>query len=291
MPTENNIENHEFAPTDYPELNTVLQDLVESTETILGLNFCGAYLQGSFAVGDADIHSDVDVVVVTNDEVSAEELNALQTMHKRLYALDTTWAQHLEGSYIPKDSLRRLNSSRPPYLYLDNGSSELEWDNHDNTEVVRWSLREYGITLAGPDLKSLIDPVSADQLRQEIHSTMHEWASWAQASQERFESAEGGGPSMSRWKQPYVVLSYCRMLHTLGTGRVGSKREGGQWAVEALNHEWKNLIQQALDDRPDPWERVHQAADPQTVKNSVAFIDYALEEADRRYEEPGQPLA
>ena len=26
------------------------------------------------------------------------------------------------------------------------------------------------------------------------------------------------------WRQPYVVLSYCRMLHTLQTGRVESKR-------------------------------------------------------------------
>jgi predicted nucleotidyltransferase len=46
-------------PTIYPELNRVLEDLVASARTILVENFCGAYLQGSFAVGDADVHSDV----------------------------------------------------------------------------------------------------------------------------------------------------------------------------------------------------------------------------------------
>ena len=141
-------------PTIYPELNAVLRELVESARTILAGNFCGAYLQGSFAVGDADVHS-------------VEALAALQDMHKRIYALDVPWAQHLEGSYVPRNSLRRLDPSRPPYLFLDNGSTELIRDNHCNTEVVRWSLREHGIVLAGPEPKSLVDAVSADQLRRE----------------------------------------------------------------------------------------------------------------------------
>ena len=72
-------------PTVYPELNAVLEELVTSVRTILAENFCGAYLQGSFAVGDADVHSDVDFIVVTEDEVSAEQLAGLQEMHKRLH--------------------------------------------------------------------------------------------------------------------------------------------------------------------------------------------------------------
>ena len=43
-------------PTIYPKLNVVLRELVASARTILAENFCGAYLQGSFAVGDAGIH-------------------------------------------------------------------------------------------------------------------------------------------------------------------------------------------------------------------------------------------
>jgi hypothetical protein len=132
-------------PTIYPELNAVLRELVSSARTILAENFCGTYLQGSFAVGDGDVHSDVDFIVVTQDEVGAAQLTALQTMHKRIYSLDVPWAQHLEGSYIPANSLRRLDPSRRPYLYLDNGSSELVWDDHDNKAVVRWSLREHGV--------------------------------------------------------------------------------------------------------------------------------------------------
>jgi hypothetical protein len=46
------------APSAYPELNGVLGELVEGARQILGENLCGVCLQGSFAVGDADEHSD-----------------------------------------------------------------------------------------------------------------------------------------------------------------------------------------------------------------------------------------
>jgi predicted nucleotidyltransferase len=273
-------------PTVYPELNALLEELVSSVRTILAQNFCGAYLQGSFAVGDADVHSDVDFLVVTQDEVSVEHLAELQVMHKRIHALDVPWAQHLEGSYVPRDSLRRLDPPPRTYLYLDNGSSELVWDNHCNTNVVRWSLRECGVILAGPDPRSLVDPVSAAQVRSEVLVTMREWASWAR------EPTRTGG--MSQWKQTLLVLSYCRMLQTLEAGRVTSKRAGGEWALGAVDPEWASLIQRALDDRPDPWLRVYRPADPRIVDRTLAFVDYALDDAATRYavaaEEKRRPI-
>ena len=45
-------------PTQFPELNELLRELSERAAGILGGNFVGAYLQGSFAVGDADMQGD-----------------------------------------------------------------------------------------------------------------------------------------------------------------------------------------------------------------------------------------
>jgi len=208
---------------------------------------------------------------VTHGEVSDEQLAALQAMHQRLFQLDVPWAQHLEGSYVPKERLRRVDPSRSPFVYLDNGATELELDNHCNTAVVRWSLREHGVVLSGPEPKTVIDPVSADQLRSEAREAMVEFAEWAPGP------TKAGG--MSRWKQPYLVLNLCRMLHTLETGKVASKRAGGEWALGALEPEWSDLIQEALDDRPDPWGRVYQPADPTTAERTLAFVDYALGKA------------
>lgn len=259
------------SPTPYPELNDVLQDLVGGVREILAENFCGAYLQGSFAVGDADEHSDVDFIVVVHDELPDSQVGALQAMHRRLYALESPWAQHLEGSYVPTNELREVDESRSPYWYLDNGASELIRDNHCNTAVVRWSLREKGVVLAGSDPKSLVDPVSPAQLRADVLRDLPEWVAWAP------EPTKAGG--MSCWKQPYLVVNSCRMLHTLETGRVGSKREAGEWALGALDPEWAGLIQQALNDRADPWERVYEPAGPDTTARTLAFVDYVAERA------------
>jgi predicted nucleotidyltransferase len=259
------------APTPFPELNALLDEFVADAHAILSDNFCSAYLQGSFAVGDADEHSDVDFIVATNGEVTERQRAELQAMHQRLYGHETHWAQHLEGSYVPKASLRRVDPERRAFLYLDNGSTELELDNHCNTHVVRWSLREHGISLAGPDADTLVDPVPADGMRGELAVAIREYADWAPAP------TQTGG--MSEWKQTFLVLMFCRMLHSLESGRVVSKRAAGEWALGSLDPAWQDLIQRALDDRPDPWERTARPAEPALAERTLAFADYAARRA------------
>jgi hypothetical protein len=265
--------------TSFADLNRLLAEFVEGVRAALGHNFCGAYLQGSFAVGDADEHSDVDFIVVTNDDVTPEQRAELQALHQRLYAQPTPWAQHLEGSYIPRRILRRPDPERRPLLYLDNGATEFTLDNHDNTAVVRWSLREHGVVLAGPRLRELVDPVSADQLREDVRWALNEWAAWLRSLD-----------SISRRGLAVAVLSHCRMLHTLATGVVSSKRVAGEWALRELDREWAPLIRWSLDDRPDPWAKVREQADPELVSRTLRFIHYAAQWAeDQRRVTPSQP--
>jgi hypothetical protein len=215
---------------------------VAGARSVLAENFVGAYLQGSFAVGDADEHSDVDFIVVIERELTEVEQRELQALQERLFALPTTWAQHLEGSYVPREQLRRLDSERRPWFYFDNGFTEPAWDNHDNTAVVRWSLREYGIVLQGPDPKELVDPVSSDELRADALWAIGEWEAWI--------------PTLERWSarlQPDSVIAYCRMLQTVETGQLRSKPESAEWALGFVDPEWRALIEASRAERPDPW--------------------------------------
>jgi hypothetical protein len=84
---------------------------------------------------------------------------------------------------------------------------------------------------------------------------------------------------MSRWKQPYLVLTFCRILHTLAEGHVASKRVAGEWALHALDPEWAPLIRRALDDRPDPWGRVHRPAAREDIDRTLEFAAYASRKA------------
>ncbi len=255
-------------PTLYPDLNAVLQELVESIQAVLGQDFIGAYLQGSFAVGDFDLHSDVDFVIVVEQELSGDPIQLLQAMHARIYDLDCAWAQHLEGSYFPRDILKSCARRGEQLWYLDNGSRSLVRSVHCNTLVVRWVLRQHGIALAGPDPASLIDPIPASALRQEMLEGLQAWGQQILADP---------GIINNRFYQTFAVLHYCRALHDLHTGTCGSKRAGAEWAKANLDPSWTDLIDRSWDGRPNPEISVRQPANPQDLARTLQLIRYIIE--------------
>ena len=257
-------------PTPDPTLTVVLHALMARAQAILGDHFVGAYLLGSFAVGDWDEDSDVDFLVVVERDLAAADVAALQAAHVDVYDrddLDPRWARHLEGSYMPREILRRNDLTSLPLVYIDNGSRVFERSTHDNTLVVRWVMHEHGITLAGPAPQDLLDPVPPDALRHEVREKMKVWAAEVFAAPEAMNN---------RWYQPYAVLGYSRMLHTLHTGRVGSKWAGAEWAQHALDPQWADLIQRAWADRPNPSLKVTQKVDSAELRRTLDFIHYAL---------------
>jgi predicted nucleotidyltransferase len=260
-------------PTPYPELNQVLAELLSRIQQILGDDFVGAYLQGSFAVGDFDRHSDVDFIVATKDELTSGQVDALQAMHGRVYRLESEWAKHLEGSYFPREVLKNLSKRGLPLWYLDHGARSLIRSDHCNTLLVRWVVREKGVALSGPPPGTLVDPVPTELLRQEIVETITHWGREILADPARYNN---------RFYQSFIVLSYCRMLHDLSRGYPGSKREGAEWAKTALDPTWRDLIDRAWDGRPDPARKVKQPADPKDFARTLEFVAYVMNESQSR---------
>jgi predicted nucleotidyltransferase len=230
-------------PTVFPELNELLEELVARAGSIFGDNFVGAYLTGSFALRAADVHSDCDFLVVTEERVVGREQRALRELHDEIPGRSGYWAHNLEGSYAPRRELQ-IPAALDKWLYVDRGWRVLQWSNHCNTEEMRWTLRESGITLAGPEPHELVPEVSADALRdrmrQLIGSFLPNLFSWTS-----FDIA---------WAQRYAVTTLCRMLYTLDTGQVASKQAALEWAKDALISAWNDLIQQVLDDRGLGWD-------------------------------------
>jgi hypothetical protein len=250
-------------PTPYPELNSVLADLVTSVQIALADSFVGAYLQGSFAVGDFDDHSDVDFIIAVRDELSDDQVAALQAIHKRVYSLGSEWARHLEGSYYPVAILRDYHQRGKPLWYLDHGSQSLVRSDHCNTLVVRSTLREHGIVLAGPSSATLVDLVPVDALRREIRHTIRDWGQQILDHPDRYRN---------RFYQCFIVLSYCRMLHDLVEGRPGSKRAGAAWAKATLDPVWSGLIDRAWGGRPNPAASVREPANPTDFESTLQFV-------------------
>jgi hypothetical protein len=263
-PVDGSRRGADQGPTQFPELNSVLLELTERAMTILGDNFVGAYLQGSFAVGDADADSDCDFLIPVQLPITAEQEVALRAMHDEFPTRREHWAKHLEGSYPLKSELRTLRGMGGRWLYIDHGWREMQWSTHCNTEVVRWSLRECGVTLAGPDPRTLVEEIPAAVLRakmrdyaQEFLPGMFTWIDFGIA-----------------WAQRYAVTTFCRILHTLETGRVTSKKAALAWARDNLDPCWSGLIRQVLDDRSLGWDP-DEPPRSGSVEQTLASAEYA----------------
>ncbi len=255
-------------PTPFDELNTLLKDFVHRVTDILGDNFLGTYLQGSFAVGDADMHSDCDFLVVTHGPLTPAHEASLRQLHDEIPTRPGHWTRHLEGSYPPKGELRTLDGLGRRWLYIDHGWREMQWSTHCNTEVVRWSLREYGVTLAGPDPRNLVDAICPEvfraKMRQYAVTFLPDLFTWLD-----FDTA---------WAQRYAVATFCRILHTIDSGQVGSKKAAMLWAINNLDPTWRALIQQSLDDRPLGWDP-DVPPRPGSAEATLAFVAYAEKRA------------
>lgn len=263
---------NERQPTPYADLNTVLRELLAQMQAVLGANFVGLYLQGSFAVGDFDPYSDVDFIAVIAQPLSEDVVAALQAMHKRVYGLDIPWAQHLEGSYFPRAVLRVPPQPGCLLWYLDHGNDFLFQSDHCNTLLVRQVVRGMGIPLAGPDPAGLVDPIAVDALRREMLGTITGWGQ---------QVIDKPDPYNNRFYQAYLVLNYCRMLHDLRRGSPGSKRAGADWARDNLDPRWTGLIDRAEAARPHT-DRWHDRPDQDDFAATLAFVQYIMEES-RRY--------
>jgi hypothetical protein len=147
-------------PTPYPEANTILQELLESVMSILGSHFIGMYLDGSLMSGDFDQDSDIDFVVVTDDDISGDLFLALPAMHEHLATIDSPFAVQLEGSYISQHGLRRFDPEHALHPNIERGNGErLKMVYHDDWWIIhRYILRERGIAIRGPAPQTLIDP-------------------------------------------------------------------------------------------------------------------------------------
>ena len=226
-------------PTRYAELNNVLDGLVTGARAALGESFVGAYLQGSFALGAGDLHSDCDFVVVVRTRPTAAQESDLRTLHRDLPRREGFWNRHLEGSYALPEDLRDVAGLGRPWLYVDHGREEMEWSEHCNQPWTRWILREHGITLVGPCPVDLVGPVPdavlRDAARADLDTLVDDILGWC--------------PPELAWCQRYLVVQACRSLYTVRTAEVASKRDAVRWAMVHADPRWRPLLRQVLDDR------------------------------------------
>jgi hypothetical protein len=257
--------------TPYADLDELLAELLGHWRRILGEDLVGAYVQGSFALGSGDQHSDCDFLVATRTRPDARQEAELRALHDEIPTRDGHWCHDIEGSYAPVDELADVAHLGANWLFNDHGHRTLVWDDHCNRAYTRWILREHGITLAGADPHTFMPAVPPGALRAEAAAALprllDDLATWIDLD-------------TVAWAQRYAVVTACRILYTWSTAQVASKAGALEWGLRSLGSEWQPLLGQVRDDRGLGWDPEH-APTPEQAAAARAFASYAVTWAER----------
>src|SRR5215208_7041289 len=110
--------------TSYPDVNEMISLLLTKVPKTIREQFVGMYIYGSIASGDFDQHSDIDILVVTETELSGDEFDTLNVMHEKIQERDSPWAIQLEIVYVPRNAIRRFDLQNNQHPHLDRGPDE-----------------------------------------------------------------------------------------------------------------------------------------------------------------------
>jgi predicted nucleotidyltransferase len=98
------------SPTGIAELDDVLAELVDQARAALRDDLVGAYVQGSFALGDADAESDCDFLVVTRKAPTGVQRAALHGFHADLPHRPGAWNRHLRAPAVTDEKVATVRT-------------------------------------------------------------------------------------------------------------------------------------------------------------------------------------
>lgn len=219
-----------------PMPEPVIETLVSGIRAALGGDLVGIYLYGSAVTGGFDPGvSDLDFMVVTSAEVEEIDVAGLDRIQLDIVRRNPEWSDRLEIVYIGRTTLGSFRTSRGSLAVVSPGEPF-----HVVGDVADWLqnwylVQETGITLYGAPATDVIPPIA----RVEFIAAVGRYAAWLH---KRHHDDSGPG------HLAYAVLSLCRALLTVRTGRPCSKQAAAAWTRERMP-EWAWLIDAALDCR------------------------------------------
>jgi predicted nucleotidyltransferase len=215
-------------------VNKFLESLLYKLRQVFNEKLVGLYLYGSLVTGDFNPDSsDIDLLAVSSSLITPAEFEALRSMHKNLASDYPEWENRVDVVYLSATALREFRSEKSPIVispgepfHVREGEALKDW-------LQNWYIiRESGQPLFGLPPEEIIPPITRDEFTEAIRR-------YAAEVSERVKH------EMQRQGQAYTILTMCRALHVLKTGKQASKKEAALWAQEELP-EWSNLIQNAL---------------------------------------------
>lgn len=248
---------------DEEKLNALLEAFIARSKAILNDELCGIYLHGSAVMGCFSFdRSDVDLIVVVH---SAMTDGAKREFMKAVVELNAIAPpKGIEMSVVTKAVCKPFIYPTPYELHFSSG--HLAWYTSEPEDYIRKMngtdkdlaahftiIRRRGRAIYGAPIDEVFGEVPKDAYMDSIVFDV------AEAREEITEYTTYLALNLAR------VLAYCRDELVL------SKKEGGEWALEHIDDEFRPLIKSALSEYIDGEAAEY---DPACAKR---YAEYMLE--------------
>lgn len=226
---DNNI-NLKIVPNEALWVQEVIEELFEN-------QLMGIYLYGSAILGGLHINSDVDILVISNQDMSEATRNELT---KRLMLLsgetgNNNFKRPLEVTIINQNDI--VPWQFPPkceYMYGEWLREEIETGyipkaSYDpDLAILLWQARNYSFSLKGPEAIEVIEPIPMQDIQKAIRCSLPELIAGVKGDERN------------------VLLTLARMWFTVSTGEICSKDVAAEWAAPRLPQNLATLLEIAL---------------------------------------------
>lgn len=196
------------------------QYVAELTE-LLGNDLLGVYLYGSLARGCYHAGtSDVDAIVVTRSHCEQLDESGLLQIHRNV-------GVPVDAVFVAESQIGADTFPTPVVcLVKPIGEYKIVHPTEGSRDFLlqRQDLYEAGIALAGPQPRDLLCPVP--------------WPLLAESLDFLFPHI------VTNFKNPVLML--CRIAYAWTYHELCSKKSAGEWAAEAFDTQWSQLITTAL---------------------------------------------
>lgn len=252
--------------TKYQEVNDTLEELTKKYVDNFGQKLIAVYLAISVSFEKFDPESsDIDIMVVLQDQLSIEEFEMMQKWHSSPEPNQPLWVERMQCSYVPLDNiLHDVFTPREPRIHLDNGEIYSEEVFRSEWLINQYLLYKYSITLFGQDFKTLLsEPIDISYVQKAcIQLLVDDW----------YPKTKDLNYLQQSHHQSYAVLTMCRILYIIILGEASSKKDAISWAKKEFGSQWNYLIQIA--------ENWHYGAEMHLQEDTANFIKFVMNKAN-----------
>jgi aminoglycoside 9-adenylyltransferase len=246
--------------------NQALQ-VAEAIEDLFENQIIGIYLYGSAILGGLHINSDVDILVIVNQDLTEATRNELT---KRLMLLSgkigcKNLNRPLEVTIINQDDI--IPWQFPPkceFMYGEWLREQMEAGDipqacyDPDVAILLWQARSHSLSLKGPEAIEIIEPISMNDIQKAIRCSLPNLIAGVKGDERN------------------VLLTLARMWFTIATGEICSKDMAAEWVIPRLPQNLAVLLEIArnayMGECEDCWGDLEAE-----ITSLVAFMNNSIE--------------